>query len=302
MPSLVPPPFARLTHAIRKEKKAKAAKVEAPEVEAPEVKAQEVKEPEVEAPAEEKKNTKDKKDKKDKTEKKERLAGTKRKNPSSDSSPSKKKSSGPTPDSAASDGDAASPDAREVKERVPWTAEEDARLIALVKSLPAKQWMLIAKLHGGKTKTKRHHNDVRKRWTTVLDPSLTKGEWSKEEDESLIALVAKHGADKFWNTKIQEELVGGNRTGAQCKMRWTCSLNPALAKGDWSQEEDESLVELVEASLEEKPEEPITLSGWAKIAKEKKGGSRTNKQCKRRWTKNLDPKREEKGGDKEAKE
>ena len=36
--------------------------------------------------------------------------------------------------------------------------------------------------------------------------------------------------------------------------------------------------------------ETITLGGWKKISEEKKeGGKRTNKQCKRRWLRFLDP-------------
>jgi hypothetical protein len=159
--------------------------------------------------------------------------------------------------------------------------------MALEKAHP-KRWSVIAKLHGGKTKTRRHENDIRKRWTTVLDPTLKKGGWSKEEDESLIALVAKYGAKEKWNSDIQRELVGGNRTGKQCKARWEFALDPAVASGEWTEEEDASLVELVR----DRKGEPITLSGWAAIANAKAGGKRTNKQCKRRWTKTLDPERE----------
>lgn len=173
------------------------------------------------------------------------------------------------------------------RERVEFTKEEDDRLLAACRSYPAKKdkpWAVIASKHT----PARHMNDIRKRWETVVDPSLKKGEWSAAEDASLVKLVKMHGTEGQWNGKIQRDLLGGNRTGKQCKQRWECKLDPNLASGDWSAEEDASLITLVG---EKRALGAITLSVWAAIAREKAGGARTNKQCKRRWTKVLDPDR-----------
>ena len=170
------------------------------------------------------------------------------------------------------------------REHVPWSAEEDSRIIALEKKHP-RRWQKIAEVLAdvrNKVSYTRNFNDIRKRFDTVLNPNLVKGEWSKEEDEKLIALVGEFGSTKAWGTTIQAGMK--NRTAKQCKMRWECTLDPRVAKGGWSSEEDASLIELVTAAPK-----PITLSGWATIAKAKAGGLRTNKQCKRRWTKILDP-------------
>uniref|UniRef100_A0A8C7D3C6 Small nuclear RNA activating complex, polypeptide 4 n=1 Tax=Oncorhynchus kisutch TaxID=8019 RepID=A0A8C7D3C6_ONCKI len=48
------------------------------------------------------------------------------------------------------------------------------------------------------------------RWTQVLDPTLRKGHWSKEEDEMLLRAVAKHGAGNWWKMR-QDKLYQKNR-------------------------------------------------------------------------------------------
>jgi len=177
---------------------------------------------------------------------------------------------------------------KEAKEAAPkralvaWTPEEDNNLVKLHK-LFGNQWTTIAKHLRGT----RNFNDCRKRYESALDPTRSKGDWSEEEDASLKALVAEHGNDKW--AVIAKELAGGNRTSKQCRIRWMNVLDPNVAKGDtpWSMPEDASLKELVE----KKGDAAITLSVWAGIAKEKKGESRTGKQCKRRWSKFLDPNR-----------
>ena len=53
------------------------------------------------------------------------------------------------------------------------------------------------------------------RWQKVLNPNLTKGPWTKQEDSVLMGLVDECGA-KNW-TKISEGLPG--RIGKQCRER-----------------------------------------------------------------------------------
>lgn len=61
-----------------------------------------------------------------------------------------------------------------------------------------------------------------------------KGPWTEEEDQKLIDLVEKNGAENwsfissFFNDKI----------GKQCRERWFNHLNPLVKKADWIKEED----------------------------------------------------------------
>ncbi|XP_063043708.1 snRNA-activating protein complex subunit 4 [Engraulis encrasicolus] len=56
------------------------------------------------------------------------------------------------------------------------------------------------------------------RWTSVLDPSIKKGPWSKEEDEMLLRAVQKHGVPNWWRIKFD---VPG-RTDGQVRDRSSC--------------------------------------------------------------------------------
>lgn len=59
-----------------------------------------------------------------------------------------------------------------------------------------------------------------------------------QEDETIIRLVALHGA-KQW-TLVASHLKG--RLGKQCRERWHNHLNPAIKHGQWTREEDEVIV------------------------------------------------------------
>lgn len=65
-----------------------------------------------------------------------------------------------------------------------------------------------------------------------------KGPWSKEEDDTIIALVEKYGPTK-WST-ISQHLPG--RIGKQCRERWHNHLNPGINKNAWTQEEELTLI------------------------------------------------------------
>jgi hypothetical protein len=97
--------------------------------------------------------------------------------------------------------------------------------------------------------------------------------WSHEEDTALTKAVEKHGEN--WK-KVAETL--GNRTENQCSNRWYKYLNPALVKGQWTVEEDQKMIELVQQYGAKK---------WSFIASQLKG--RVGKQCRERWHNHLDP-------------
>ncbi|TRY98555.1 hypothetical protein DNTS_005266, partial [Danionella cerebrum] len=66
-----------------------------------------------------------------------------------------------------------------------------------------------------------------------IEQSRTK--WSSDEDESLVALVEKHGRNKW--EQVASSLPG--RSAQDCRYRFTVTLDPELVKGAWTKEEDE---------------------------------------------------------------
>ena len=105
-------------------------------------------------------------------------------------------------------------------------------------------------------------------------PRTPRGKWSVEEDELLRNAVQQHDG-RNWK-KISECLVG--RTDVQCLHRWQKVLRPGLIKGPWTQEEDDSVTDLVRK---------CGVKSWSFIARQLKG--RLGKQCRERWYNHLDP-------------
>lgn len=72
----------------------------------------------------------------------------------------------------------------------------------------------------------------------MLNPSLTKGPWTIEEDNRVVELVRLHGAKKW--SLIASFLPG--RIGKQCRERWHNHLNPEIKKEKWTEQEDELIM------------------------------------------------------------
>ena len=66
-----------------------------------------------------------------------------------------------------------------------------------------------------------------------------KRSWSLFEDNRLRMLINQHGLD--WKT-VTEHMP--DRTTKQCRERWTNVLNPALVKTDFSEKEDQLIIEM----------------------------------------------------------
>ena len=109
-----------------------------------------------------------------------------------------------------------------------------------VKNPPVKVLSNITNINWNKISEKLENKNARQcqtRWQNILDPNRIKGPWTEEEDQKLIELVKKYGAEKWSN--ISTYLPG--RLGKQCRERWYNHLNPEVRKTGWSKEEEWAL-------------------------------------------------------------
>jgi hypothetical protein len=97
--------------------------------------------------------------------------------------------------------------------------------------------------------------------------------WTVAEDELLARLVNFHG--KQWGV-ISSQME--NRSAAQIAARWEKCLDPKLAKGPFTVEEDRIIAEYAERNG------PQNWPGLAQILPQ-----RSPKQCRERWCNHLNP-------------
>ena len=97
--------------------------------------------------------------------------------------------------------------------------------------------------------------------------------WSKEEDDALRKAVKLYGA-KGWK-QISQLLP--ERTDVQCLHRWQKVLHPAIIKGPWTKEEDDTVMTCIRNGIKK----------WSEIATFVPG--RIGKQCRERYFNHLDP-------------
>eukprot|EP00281_Chroomonas_sp_CCMP1168_P013093 CAMPEP_0206283138 /NCGR_PEP_ID=MMETSP0047_2-20121206/40060_1 /ASSEMBLY_ACC=CAM_ASM_000192 /TAXON_ID=195065 /ORGANISM="Chroomonas mesostigmatica_cf, Strain CCMP1168" /LENGTH=879 /DNA_ID=CAMNT_0053713463 /DNA_START=12 /DNA_END=2649 /DNA_ORIENTATION=- len=114
------------------------------------------------------------------------------------------------------DVDAIPEEKKERRQRLPWTPEEDERLVQLVQQHGQGNWPMIA-----------HHlenrlpKQCRDRYVNKLDPNLKKGNWTEEEDKMIVA-AHTHLRNK-WHE--MSKCIPG-RSELAIKDRWYAVLQP----------------------------------------------------------------------------
>ncbi|EOA14344.1 hypothetical protein CARUB_v10027524mg [Capsella rubella] len=113
------------------------------------------------------------------------------------------------------------------------------------------------------------------------EEGIKKGAWTPEEDQKLIAYLQLHG-EGGWRTL--PEKAGLKRCGKSCRLRWANYLRPDIKRGEFSPEEDDTIIKL----------HALKGNKWAAIAASLAG--RTDNEIKNYWNTNLKKRIKQKKG------
>nr|ASU87570.1 MYB transcription factor 34 [Isatis tinctoria] len=114
------------------------------------------------------------------------------------------------------------------------------------------------------------------------EEGIKKGAWTHEEDQKLIAYLQLHG-EGGWRTL--PEKAGLKRCGKSCRLRWANYLRPDIKRGEFTPEEDDTIIKL----------HALKGNKWAAIATSLAG--RTDNEIKNYWNTNLKKRLKQKGLD-----
>nr|GMD77283.1 myb-related protein Myb4-like [Ipomoea batatas] len=72
---------------------------------------------------------------------------------------------------------------------------------------------------------------------------LKKGPWTPEEDQILVSYIQKNG---HGNWRALPKQAGLLRCGKSCRLRWTNYLRPDIKRGNFTKEEEDTIIQLHE--------------------------------------------------------
>ncbi|XP_062030585.1 transcription factor MYB106-like [Rosa rugosa] len=73
----------------------------------------------------------------------------------------------------------------------------------------------------------------------VASPGIRRGPWTPQEDKKLFAFVQQHGHGSW---RSLPEKAGLQRCGKSCRLRWRNYLNPDIKRGNFSLQEDQTII------------------------------------------------------------
>ncbi|KAI0072080.1 hypothetical protein K474DRAFT_1729844 [Panus rudis PR-1116 ss-1] len=145
-----------------------------------------------------------------------------------------------------------------------WTPESDQRLLDAIEIYGTNNWSQVARAVSEDATA----NQCQSRYMRVLEPSISRNPWTKEEDALLREAVEVYG--NSWMDVAQ--FIPG-RNSEQCRDRWQDRLAPTISKGRWGEEEDRALLAAVAKVGESK---------WKEISRVL-GNGRTDNMCRSRY-------------------
>ncbi|KAI5554554.1 hypothetical protein BDE02_19G022500 [Populus trichocarpa] len=102
---------------------------------------------------------------------------------------------------------------------------------------------------------------------------LKKGPWTPEEDQILVSYIRSYG---HGNWRALPKQAGLLRCGKSCRLRWINYLRPDIKRGNFSKEEEETIIKLHQ----------ILGNRWSAIAARLPAG-RTDNEIKNYWHSHL---------------